>query len=78
MPLAGTTGTVSFVGNSPLLTGSFSGLDTAAIIEASLAVKRIPIDRLENKISQNDTRIARDGDCMPGDHMPGLYPPRAS
>jgi flagellar hook-associated protein 2 len=58
MPLAGTQGTVSFVGNSPLLTGSFSGLDTAAIIEASLAVKRIPIDRLENKISQNDTRIA--------------------
>ena len=58
MPLSGTTGTVSFVGNSPLLTGSFSGLDTAAIIEASLAVKRIPIDRLENKISQNDTRIA--------------------
>jgi flagellar hook-associated protein 2 len=58
MPLAGTQGTVSFVGNSPLLTGSFSGLDTAAIIEASLAVKRIPIDRLENKISENDTRIA--------------------
>ena len=58
MPLAGTQGTVSFVGNSPLLTGSFSGLDTAAIIEASLAVKRIPIDRLENKITENDTRIA--------------------
>jgi len=58
MPLAGTTGNVSFIGNSPLLTGSFSGLDTAAIIEASIAVKRIPIDRLENKISQNDTRIA--------------------
>jgi flagellar hook-associated protein 2 len=56
--LAGTKGTVSFVGNSPLLTGSFSGLDTAAIIEASIAVKRIPIDRLENKISQNETRIA--------------------
>jgi flagellar hook-associated protein 2 len=58
MALAGTTGTVSFVGNSPLLTGSFSGLDTAAIIEASMAVKRIPIDRLENKISVTDTRIA--------------------
>ncbi|HEY9550512.1 MAG TPA: flagellar filament capping protein FliD [Kiloniellaceae bacterium] len=58
MALAGTTGTVSFVGNSPLLTGSFSGLDTAAIIEASMAVKRIPIDRLENKISITDTRIA--------------------
>ncbi len=58
MALSGTQGTVSFLGNSPLLTGSFSGLDTAAIIEASLAVKRIPIDRLENKISQNDTRIA--------------------
>src|SRR5690606_16852148 len=58
MPLAGTQGTVSFVGNSPLLTGSFSGLDTAAIIEASIAVKRIPIDRLENKISVTDTRIA--------------------
>ena len=58
MALAGTTGTVSFLGNSPLLTGSFSGLDTAAIIEASLAVKRIPIDRLENKISITDTRIA--------------------
>ncbi|MEQ8357319.1 MAG: flagellar filament capping protein FliD [Kiloniellaceae bacterium] len=58
MALGGTQGTVSFIGNSPLLTGSFSGLDTAAIIEASLAVKRIPIDRLENKISQNETRIA--------------------
>ncbi|GAB4371130.1 MAG: flagellar filament capping protein FliD [Kiloniellaceae bacterium] len=57
MPLAGTSGTVSFVGNSPLLTGSFSGLDTAAIIEAAIAVKRIPIDRLESKISENDTRI---------------------
>jgi len=56
--LSGTQGTVSFLGNSPLLTGSFSGLDTAAIIEASLAVKRIPIDRLENKISITDTRIA--------------------
>lgn len=58
MALSGTQGTVSFLGNSPLLTGSFSGLDTAAIIEASLAVKRIPIDRLENKISKTDTRIA--------------------
>src|SRR3546814_14561436 len=58
MALSGTQGTVSFLGNSPLLTGSFSGLDTAAIIEASLAVKRIPIDRLENKISQTETRIA--------------------
>ena len=58
MALAGTQGTVSFLGNSPLLTGSFSGLDTAAIIESSMAVKRIPIDRLENKISQTDTRIA--------------------
>ncbi|WP_340118612.1 flagellar filament capping protein FliD [Pelagibius sp. 7325] len=57
MPLAGTTGSVSFVGNSPLLTGSFSGLDTAAIIEASIAVKRIPIDRLDAKISENTTRI---------------------
>jgi flagellar hook-associated protein 2 len=58
MALAGTQGTISFLGNSPLLTGSFSGLDTAAIIEASIAVKRIPIDRLESKISQNDTRVA--------------------
>ena len=58
MALAGTQGTISFLGNSPLLTGSFSGLDTAAIIEASIAVKRIPIDRLENKISQTDTRVA--------------------
>jgi len=58
MALAGTQGTVSFLGNSPLLTGSFSGLDTAAIIEASLAVKRIPIDRLESQISQTETRIA--------------------
>src|SRR5690606_23898814 len=57
MARAGTQGTVSFVGNSPLLTGSFSGLDTAAIIEASMKVKRIPIDRLENKISQTETRI---------------------
>src|SRR3546814_10332692 len=58
MALAGTTGTVSFFVTLPLLTGSFSGLNTAASIEASMAVKRIPIDRLENKISITDTRIA--------------------
>lgn len=60
--VAGTQGTVSFIGNSPLLTGSFSGLDTAAIIEASLAIKSIPIDRLNNRISENDTRIAAFGE----------------
>lgn len=53
----GLNGTVSFVNGSPILTGSFSGLDTRSIIEASLQLKRIPADRLESRIEQNDLKI---------------------
>ena len=42
MAISGTQGTVSFIDSKPLLTGSFSGLDTAALIEASLVAKRQP------------------------------------
>src|SRR3546814_20534315 len=51
MALSGTQGTVSFLGNSPLLTGSFSDLDTAAIIDASRAVKSIPTARPQPNLS---------------------------
>ena len=58
MAISGTQGTISFFDDKPLLTGSFSGLDTAALIEASLYAKRQPAVLLERKISQNDIKIA--------------------
>jgi flagellar hook-associated protein 2 len=54
----GLKGSVTFVGNAPILTGSFSGLDTGALIEAQLQIKRLPAVRLENRITENDTKIA--------------------
>jgi flagellar hook-associated protein 2 len=58
MAITGTGGSVSFFDDRPLLTGSFSNFDTAALIEAELAVRRLPAAKLENRISENDTKIA--------------------
>ena len=58
MAISGTQGTINFIDSRPLLTGSFSGLDTAALIEASLIAKRQPAVLLEQKITDNDTKIA--------------------
>ncbi len=58
MAISGTQGTVSFIDDKPLLTGSFSGLNTAALIEASLFAKRQPAVTLERKITDNETKIA--------------------
>ena len=58
MAISGTGGTLNFIDNRPLVTGSFSGLDTAALIEAELTIRRLPAVNLENRISENDTKIA--------------------
>ncbi len=58
MAITGTGGSVNFFDDRPLLTGSFSQLDTAALIEAQMAVRRLPAEKLENRIGENDTKIA--------------------
>ena len=58
MAISGTGGTLNFIDNRPLITGSFSGLDTAALIDAELTIRRLPAVSLENRISENDTKIA--------------------
>lgn len=58
MAITGTGGSINFFDDRPLLTGSFSQLDTAALIEAQMAVRRLPAEKLENRISENDTKIA--------------------
>lgn len=59
MAISGTDGTVSFLdGSSPILSGSFSKIDTAALIQASVLAKRLPADQLERQITENETRIA--------------------
>lgn len=54
----GTGGTLSSINGTTLLSGSFSGLDTAALIEAALQVKRLPAVRLEGKITENEQKAA--------------------
>ena len=58
MAISGTGGSVNFFDDRPLLTGSFSNLNTAALIEAELAVRRLPAEKLETRIGENDTKIA--------------------
>lgn len=58
MAITGTGGSVNFFDDRPLLTGSFSNLDTAALIEAELAVRRLPAAKLETRIGENETKIA--------------------
>ena len=56
MALAGTQGTLSLSNGTPVLSGSFSGLDTAAVVEALVQAKSFPIVRLEQKISDNEVK----------------------
>jgi flagellar hook-associated protein 2 len=58
MAITGTGGSINFFDDRPLLTGSFSQLDTAALIEAQMAVRRLPAAKLESRISENDIKIA--------------------
>ncbi len=58
MALAGTQGTLSLSNGTPILSGSFSGLDTAAVVEALVQAKSLPIVRLNQKISENDVKSA--------------------
>ncbi len=54
----GLNGSLAFDGNTPYISGSFSGFNTAALVDAAVQARRIPADRLEAKISGNETRIA--------------------
>ncbi|MEO3433791.1 flagellar filament capping protein FliD [Inquilinus sp. CAU 1745] len=56
--ISGLDGNLTLVNGQPRLTGVFSGLDTEAIIQASVQVKRIPAVRLENRVSQNEVKVA--------------------
>ncbi|MEM7169527.1 MAG: flagellar filament capping protein FliD [Pseudomonadota bacterium] len=64
MALAGTGGNLIIQDGSPRLTGSFSGLDTNALVEAAVSVKRLPAVRLENKITENDAQNAAYGELV--------------
>jgi flagellar hook-associated protein 2 len=56
MALAGTQGSLSLSDGKPVLSGSFSGLDTASVVEALVQAKSFPIVRLESKIETNDIK----------------------
>lgn len=51
--ISGLSGSISDIGGRLRLSGSYSGLDTAALVESLSDVKRIPADRLEARISEN-------------------------
>ena len=51
-------GRLSATGSAPRLSGTSSGLDTEALIEAMVEAKRIPALRLENRISRNEAKLA--------------------
>ncbi|MGH6947727.1 MAG: flagellar filament capping protein FliD [Kiloniellales bacterium] len=54
--ISGLGGSITLLGNKPVITGSFSGLDTGALVQALVDAKRIPAVRLENRIVENDAR----------------------
>jgi|GEM_PF-2213302 len=56
--VSGLDGTLTLTDGTARLSGSFSNLDTAALVEAAVQLKRIPAVRLESKITQNETRSA--------------------
>lgn len=51
-------GTLSTTGTTPRLSGTSSDLDTEALINALTDAKRIPALRLENKITENEAKLA--------------------
>src|SRR5689334_18627797 len=52
------TGTVNTSGTTSYLTGTASGLDTAALIKAAVAQKTARADTLDAKVTANTTKIA--------------------
>lgn len=56
MALAGTQGSLSLSNGRPVLSGSFSGLDTAAVVDALVQAKSFPIVRLNQRIEQSDIK----------------------
>jgi len=56
--VSGLDGTVTLTDGTARLSGSFSKLDTAALVEAAVQLKRLPAVRLEIKITENETRSA--------------------
>lgn len=58
MALAGTQGSLSLSNGRPVLSGSFSGLDTAAVVDALVQAKSFPIVRLNQRIEEADIKSA--------------------
>lgn len=58
MALAGTQGSLSLSNGRPVLSGSFSGLDTAAVVDALVQAKSFPIVRLNQRIEETDIKSA--------------------
>ncbi len=58
MALAGTQGSLSLSNGRPVLSGSFSGLDTAAVVDALVQAKSFPIVRLNQRIEESDIKSA--------------------
>lgn len=56
MALAGTQGSLSLSNGRPVLSGSFSGLDTAAVVDALVQAKSFPIVRLNQRIEESDIK----------------------
>lgn len=51
-------GTISVTGSTVRLSGTSSNLDTEALIDALVEAKRLPAVRYENRIDENEARIA--------------------
>lgn len=51
-------GSLSSTGSSARLSGTSSGIDTEAMVEALTEAKRLPAERLESRITLNDAKVA--------------------
>jgi len=51
-------GTISISGGTTRLSGTSSNLDTEALIEALSEAKRLPAVRLENRVAENEAKLA--------------------
>ncbi|MBN8828572.1 MAG: flagellar filament capping protein FliD [Sphingobacteriia bacterium] len=51
-------GGFSNIGGRTVSSGLLSGLDTKALIEASIAAKKIPITKIEDQVKVNDSKVA--------------------
>jgi flagellar hook-associated protein 2 len=55
-------GSLSGANGAPRLSGTSSELDTEKLVEALVAAKRLPADRLEQRITRNEAKIAAYGE----------------